>query len=79
MAVACSGARPSGSLERLEEAALHRLQSERQEWLADLDNLLEGNFAREDLELADSLARRVPPMGCIPPRAWCRRVTQPNL
>jgi hypothetical protein len=47
----------SGSLERLEEGALLRLQSERQEWHADLDSLLEGNFAREDLELAISLAR----------------------
>lgn len=54
---ACSGGRVSGSLERLEEGALLRLQSERQEWHADLDNLLEGNFAREDLDLAISLAR----------------------
>lgn len=41
----------------MEEAALLRLQSERQEWHNDLDSLLEGNFASEDLDLAVSLAR----------------------
>ncbi len=36
-----------------------RLQSERQEWHADLDSLLEGNFASEDLDLAITLAKCV--------------------
>ena len=36
-----------------------RLQSERQEWHADLDSLLEGNFASEDLDLTITLAKCV--------------------
>lgn len=57
----CAGAsaayRASGSLEVMEQRALARLQSERREWHADLDHLLEGDFAREDLDLAIHLAR----------------------
>ena len=41
----------------LGDGAIHRLQSERQEWHADLDSLLEGNFASEDLDLAITLAK----------------------
>ena len=54
------------SVEDLGHGAMHRLhserlQSERQEWHADLDSLLEGNFASEDLDLAITLAKCVPP------------------
>ena len=57
--IGCPGARDlsSGALGRLGDVDLHRLQSERQEWLADLDSLLEGNFASEDLDLAITLAK----------------------
>ena len=50
---------PAGlvSVDHLGDGALHRLQSERQEWHADLDSLLEGNFASEDLDLAITLAK----------------------
>ncbi|KAK9830537.1 hypothetical protein WJX72_012336 [[Myrmecia] bisecta] len=44
-------------LGRPETRKLVRLESERQEWHAVLDNLLNGNFAREDLDLAVSIAR----------------------
>lgn len=54
---ALSAYRASGSLERMEEQAIARLQTERRVWHADLDHLLEGDFAREDLELAIHLAR----------------------
>ena len=43
-----------GAMHRLHS---ERLQSERQEWHADLDSLLEGNFASEDLDLAITLAK----------------------
>ncbi len=58
---AAPGARDSssGALGQLKDVDLHRLQSERQEWLADLDSLLEGNFASEDLDLAITLAKYV--------------------
>ena len=46
-------------MEDLGDGALHRLQSERQEWHADLDSLLEGNFASQDLDLAITLAKWV--------------------
>ena len=51
-----AGPRESGALD-LGDGAIHRLQSERQEWHADLDSLLEGNFASEDLDLAITLAK----------------------
>ena len=35
------------------------LRNEREEWRTNLENLLEGDFAHEDLELAVSLARSV--------------------
>ena len=50
-------------MDHLGDGALHRLQSERQEWHADLDSLLEGNFASEDLDLAITLAKYIPSSG----------------
>ncbi len=41
----------------LSAEALHRLESARQEWHADLDTVLCSNFAANDHELAISLAR----------------------
>ncbi|KAK9838338.1 hypothetical protein WJX81_005555 [Elliptochloris bilobata] len=51
------GQRRSSSEGALSAEALHRLESARQEWHADLDSVLSGDFACNDHELAISLAR----------------------
>jgi hypothetical protein len=54
---------PAAGRHPAEHDKIVRLETEREKWRANLDNLLEGDFAHEDLELAVSLARWVLGLG----------------